>query len=136
MAVKVTVENPQILDKLLDKSLQAGLNAALNKAKELVEDKFTNNPSGWQPLAIFTIRERRALGFGPTPILYRTGRLKGQSVQQLIINGNVGEISTNDPIAIMQNNGMGRIPARPFYKLTDTDKTMIIQAFKAGLLGN
>lgn len=134
MAVKLTIKNPDIFKKLLQKKLESGLMPALEKAKEVVEAKFDQNPAGWKPLTSFTIRERRSKGFGPTPILYRTGRLKGQAVQEVALdNPNEGHISTSDPIAVKQNNGEGRIPARPFYSLSDEDKKVIFEAFKAGI---
>jgi hypothetical protein len=133
--VKVTVLNPETLTQLNNKPLQAGLHAALAKAKEVVEAKFTNNPADWVPLAQYTILDRRRQGYGPTPILYRTGHLKGVAVQQMQVEGNTGTISTSDPIAVKQNNGAGKIPARPFYNLSDTDKKVIIEAFKSGIKG-
>jgi hypothetical protein len=123
MAIKVTktLMNPQALNN--QAALQYGLAAALNKVKERIQDKFQNNPGSWKPLTPFTIRDRRAKGFGPTPILYRTGRLKGAAVQEIAIETGSGYVSTNDAIAIMQD------PARPFYELSEEDLQAVDEAF-------
>lgn len=129
MATKVTktLMNPQALNN--QAALQYGLAAALNKVKERITDKFQNNPGSWKPLTQFTIRDRRAKGFGPTPILYRTGRLKGAAVQEIAIETGSGYVSINDPIAIKQDQGEGRIPARSFYDLSEEDLQTVDEAF-------
>lgn len=108
---------------------------ALQKAKEVVEAKFDQNPAGWVPLKPATIRQRQRLRFGAGPMLYRTGHLKGVAVQEIAVDSPTeGHISTSDPMAILQNNGGGRgIPGRPFYNLSDEDKKVIFEAFKAGI---
>lgn len=125
--VTKTLMNPQALNN--QAALQYGLAAALNTVKEKIQDKFQNNPGDWKPLTAFTIRERRALGFGPSPILYRTGRLKGAAVQEIAIETGSGYVATNDAIAIKQDQGEGRIPARPFYDLSEEDLQAVDEAF-------
>jgi hypothetical protein len=134
MTVKVEVTNGEAVIKSLAKHFEGGLQPALEKAKELVEAKFQNNPANWVPLAQATIAQRRYLGFGPTPLLYRTGHLRGQAVQELAIDSPTsGHISTSDPIALLQNNGGGNVPARPIYILSDVEKKTVFEAFKAGI---
>lgn len=122
MAIKVTktLKNPQALNN--QAALQYGLAAALNKVKECIQGRFDNNP-GWKPLTKATIRDRKRKGFGPTPILYRTGRLKGASVQDIGIETGSGYVSTSDPIALIQD------PARPIYELSDEDLQAVDEAF-------
>jgi phage gpG-like protein len=134
MSVKVEVSNTDNVLNSLKKHFESGLMPALLKAKEIVEDKFTNNPTGWVPLAQATLLQRRYLGFGSGPMLYRTGHLKSVAVEEVAIDSpNEGHISTSDPMAIVQNNGGGNIPARPFYSLSDADRKAIYEAFKAGI---
>jgi phage gpG-like protein len=133
MTVNVQVLNADAVLNSLRKRFESGLPPALEKTKELVETKFTNNPGGWVPLAAATLRDRRRKGFGSGPMLFRTGHLKGQAVQQTTIDGNTGTISTSDPMAILQNNGGGNIPARPFYKLSGEDRAAIVKAFFEGI---
>jgi hypothetical protein len=134
MTVKIEVTNAEAVLKGLAKHFESGLRPALEKAKEIVEAKFQNNPANWAPLAAFTLRDRRQKGFGAGPILYRTGHLQGVAVQELAIDSpNSGHISTSDQLAMLQNNGGGNIPARSFYKLSDAEKKLIFEAFKAGI---
>jgi hypothetical protein len=133
-AYSYQVQNGGAVINSLKKKIEAGLRPALEKTKEVIEAKFKSNPSDWKPLAQFTIFERRRLGFGPTPILFRTGRLQSASVQEVAVDSPTeGHVSTSDPEAIKQNNGEGRIPARPFYKLSDADRAMILDTFLAGM---
>lgn len=128
------VQNGDAVIKSLTKRLEAGLMPALEKTKEVIEAKFKDNPPNWKPLARFTILDRRRKGFGPTPILYRTGHLQSVAVQEIAVDSPTeGHVSTSDPIALVQNSGGGRIPARPFYRLDDADKAMIFDAFLTGV---
>ncbi len=70
----------------LTKQLESGLRPALEKTKEVIEAKFKDNPPNWRPLARFTILDRRRRGFGPAPILYRTGRLQSVAVQEITVD--------------------------------------------------
>jgi hypothetical protein len=134
MTVKIEVLNGDAVLTSLKKRFESGLQPALEKAKELVEAKFQNNPANWAPLAAFTLRDRRMKGFGPGPMLYRTGHLQGQAVQEVAVDSPTsGHISTTDPLALLQNNGGGNIPARSFYKLSDADKKAVYEAFKTGI---
>jgi phage gpG-like protein len=134
MSVKVEVTNAGAVSKALAKHFEDGLRPALEKTRELVEAKFQNNPAGWVPLAAATLAQRQRLGFGTGPMLYRTGHLQGQAVQELVIDSPTeGHISTSDPMALLQNNGGGNIPARQFYSLDDAEKKEVIDAFKSGI---
>ncbi len=125
--VNVQVLNADAVLSGLKKRLEAGMQPAMAAAKIAIEDKFTNNPPNWRPLAASTIYQRSRLGFGAGPMLYRTGRLAGQAVQQVQIQGDTGILSTSDPIAIIQNQ------TRTFYQFSDEDKKAIFEAFKAGI---
>jgi hypothetical protein len=127
MSVKVEVTNTAAVLKALEKRFESGLQPAAEKAKELIEAKFQNNPAGWRPLAASTLAQRQLLGFGSGPILYRTGRLQGQAVQQIQVQGNTATLSSSDPIAIIQNK------TRPIYQFSDEDKKAIYEAFKSGI---
>lgn len=132
--MKLEIKNPEIVKNLVLSKLSTGLQPALEKAKEIVESKFVQNPSGWVPLAAVTIQDRRSKGFGPGPMLYRTGHLQGVAVEELTVDSATeGHIGTADPIAMAQNNGSGNIPARPFYNLTDAEKQLIFTAFLNGI---
>lgn len=134
MAVKVEVSNLDEVKNNLKKHFTSGLMPALQKAKEIVENKFDNNPTSWVPLSQYTLLDRRRKGFAAGPMLYRTGHLKSVAVQEIAVDGPAeGHIATSDPIATAQNNGGGNIPARPFYTLTDAEKKQVFEAFKAGI---
>src|SRR6185312_16119246 len=76
---------------------------------------------GWPRLAESTVAEKTRLGYAPpdNPLL-RTGDLRG-SIEHLSSptgDGAMGEIGSNDPVALWQEYGTSRgIPPRPFIGL-------------------
>jgi len=66
----------------------------------------------WQQLAAETQAERTRLGYTPNDPLLRDGTL-ARSIQ-ITIEGNTGYVGSDDPVAVYQELGTPRIPARPF----------------------
>ena len=129
MSVEISFPNLDSFIAGLEKRVEKGVEPAVNEAAARIQSKFTQNPAGWMPLAQATILDRRRRGYGAGPMLFRTGHLKGESVQKIEINGLSGVISTGDKIAAIQNQ------TRPFYQFTPEDKEAIFKAFMAGLKG-
>ena len=87
--------------------------AGLEKTCQLIEDRAKEAIGnddyifGWPRLAQSTIDRK---GFERP--LYETGKLK-DSIGHLV-EGNVGYVGTNDPVAPYQEFGTSKIPPRPF----------------------
>ncbi len=87
-------------------------------------------PQPWPPLAPATLRRKPA----GLRILERTGRLR-RSLQARI-EGDALVISTDLPYAAAHQFGVaGRLPARPFLVLTDTDQQEVAQRIADSLTG-
>jgi phage gpG-like protein len=86
--------------------------AALEKACQLIEDRakqaIGTYEFGWTPLKPKTIARKST---GDSPLL-ETGKLR-DSIGH-VVEGNVGYVGTNDPIAPYHEYGTSRIPPRPF----------------------
>src|SRR5262245_10890236 len=110
------------------------------------QDNFTLESRGdgvpWAPLAQRTVRERRALGFGPTnPILVRTGGYRATWVnvggwKQVVSNGRNGwtmSVSSNHAYAELHELGSRtrNVPARPVRYLGSAQERRIAVAVDA-----
>jgi hypothetical protein len=104
--------------------------------------------SRWAPLAAQTIRERRRLGFGPRPILHRTGALRAHvlsapAVVARTAGGATLRIAPGPSVngvrkyRILARGGRtptgGRIPARPMVVLTPAGSTRVTSAISRAL---
>ena len=89
-----------------------------------VEINFTSQGhrggGSWKPLAQSTIERRARAGYGPEPILVVKGKLKesmtvrGSPYQDLKVTNSEISLRSRLAYAAVQNEGGGRIPARPF----------------------
>jgi HK97 gp10 family phage protein len=90
--------------------------AGLEKTCQLIEDRAKEVIGtyifNWPQLAQSTQEQRVALGFSANEPLLRTGKLR-DSIGH-VVEGNVGYVGTNDPIAPYQEFGTSKIPPRPF----------------------
>jgi len=68
--------------------------------------------AAWQPLAEMTVEDRVAKGYSPDEPLLRTGEM-AQSIEHKVI-GNTGHIGSDSDIALWQELGTDKIPARSF----------------------
>lgn len=93
--------------------------------KEEIDANFTQegrNLRGpgtpWKPLAPSTILTRVQLGFGPRPILTRTGKLRRQLVVRVV--GDTLQVISRRPQAAAMHFGYPprRIPARPWMRFS------------------
>jgi hypothetical protein len=90
--------------------------AGLEKTCQLIEDRAKEVIGtyifNWPQLAQSTQEQRVALGFSANEPLLRTGKLR-DSIGHLV-EGDVGYVGTNDPVAKYHEYGTTRIPPRPF----------------------
>jgi hypothetical protein len=90
--------------------------AGLEKTCQLIEDRAKEVIGtyifNWPQLAQSTQEQRVALGFSANEPLLRTGELR-DSIGHLV-EGNVGYVGTNDPVAKYHEYGTTKIPPRPF----------------------
>lgn len=80
---------------------------------------FASEGSGWRPLAPSTIRDRVKHGFGPAPIMVRTGRLMNSLISDTAPDSvyNVFpdrlELGTENPYAIYHQTGSIKVVDHP-----------------------
>jgi HK97 gp10 family phage protein len=101
---------------MAEADIKLATEAALEKTCQLIEDRakaaIGTYDFGWPQLAQSTQEQRVALGFSANEPLLRTGKLR-DSIGH-VVEGNVGYVGTNDPIAPYQEFGTSKIPPRPF----------------------
>lgn len=66
----------------------------------------------WKPLAEATVADRLRQGYSADEMLLRTGELR-DSISH-VVRGNEASIGSNNPIAVYQEIGTDKIPARSF----------------------
>jgi hypothetical protein len=92
---------------------------ALRKACDLVRDEAkaligTYDAGDWPQLLAATQRERERLGYPPNEPLLRSGELRDSIVSTILIEGHLGEIGSDDPVARWMEMGTGTVPPRSF----------------------
>ena len=101
---------------MADADVKMAMEAGLEKTCQLIEDRakaaIGTYDFGWKQLAESTQEQRVALGFLANEPLLRTGQLK-DSIGH-VVEGNVGYVGTNDPVAKYHEYGTSKIPPRPF----------------------
>lgn len=112
-------------------SMKQGLYAALQELEEAVRKNFTTQQHIWPRLSPMTQRQRLLQGYSPQgPKLIRTGGLMNErAVNYRKVTSNEAIVGTTDDRAIKLNNGEGKVPARPFYKLSETAEERIVEAY-------
>jgi phage gpG-like protein len=111
-----------------DERLVAGI-ADMSPAMKRVKDQMldavrshfegeSDGSSPWVPLAAATVEDRRRKGFGPGPILHRTGDLAGSFTGDH--DAASAEIGTDRPHAVLHEEGKG-VPRRPFLEMSARD---------------
>jgi len=99
-----------------DADMRLAQEAILEKACQMIEDEakgaIGNYKYGWPQLAESTQQERVAQGYSANEPLLRTGKLR-DSIGH-VVDGDVGYVGTNDPVAPYHEFGTSRIPPRPF----------------------
>lgn len=105
---------------------------AMAKAEEIVrraiDRRFEEQGNGeqpWAPLAPSTIADRARKGFGPTPILQRTGDLRGSMKGSH--DRDSAEIGPSEDVAHagFLADGTSRMPARDFLQITEAEAEAI-----------
>ena len=101
---------------IADADIKIATEAALEKTCQRIED-IAKEAIGtyifnWPQLAELTQEQRVALGFSANEPLLRTGELR--DLIGHIVEGNVGYVGTNDPVAKYHEYGTAKIPPRPF----------------------
>jgi hypothetical protein len=101
---------------IADADVKIGTEAALEKICQLIEDRAKEVIGtyifNWPQLAESTQAQRVELGFSANEPLLRTGKLR-DSIGH-VVEGNVGYVGTNDPVAKYHEYGTSKIPPRPF----------------------
>ena len=69
---------------------------------------------GWQQLAEATRADRARQGYPENEPLLRTGEMRDSIGHTILIPGKLGEVGSNNPIAVYQELGTATIPARSF----------------------
>lgn len=121
------------------------MEAGQEKAAEIAQGHFQTNQGNWKPLAAATIKQRRYLGFDPTPILVRSETLKDHiaDVRTIEISGSVitGIISpSTEAVAPRSKTPISEYAAaldnvRPFFDLANSgDKEAVIEAIKEAFI--
>lgn len=89
---------------------------------EMIAERFDSQGSSqgnpWAPLKVDTIRDRARKGFGPSPILVRTGSLLDKalsSTKKALAEGIEVKMRGDTTVADALNDGTFTIPARPFF---------------------
>jgi HK97 gp10 family phage protein len=99
-----------------DADMKLAEEAILEKACQLIEDEargaIGSYKYGWPQLVQSTQEQRVALGYSANEPLLRTGELR-DSIGH-VVEGDVGYVGTNDPVAKYHEYGTSKMPPRPF----------------------
>lgn len=105
-------------------------------SKESFANQAEPGSSGWKSLAMATIADRDRQGYGPTPILVRTGTLR-ESIQATVdlvgSSASVGSDLVYAAVHQFGNKAKPRIPARPFLGLPSSSESFIWKALESHL---
>jgi len=101
---------------MIERDLHASGPKIVERACQIVQKKakaaIGKGHEMWAPLAESTIADKQQHGF-PTPKpLLRTGEMRDSI--EYTVNGLEGCVGSNDPVAVYQELGTSRIPARSF----------------------
>ncbi len=125
----------EVLNSTIDpRLLEMAVLETLDELEAIIENHFADRESSWKALAARTIRERKALGYAPTPILGRSGTLRENvaGLKEVEINGLeiIGYVSPADVTTPYSDKPIGEYAAqldkvRPFYDLSDEEAGQI-----------
>jgi hypothetical protein len=119
--------------------LKAAMEETLKVVEEEIKANFDSRQASWRPLAIGTIQQRLRQGYGPGPILIRSGTLRDNvasghevSVDSTEISG--GTYPNDDAEAPYSRVSIGEYleqleAERPFYDLSDEQQERIFNRF-------
>lgn len=117
--MKINIEVSCDLTKIIKKqdippALTKGVKNTLAPQAKANFDTESYSGAPWQPLKPRTIADRKAKGFPPGPILYRTGKLKNNNIIQQTAEGCIWDWKT--PYASSHQFGVpaNHLPARPY----------------------
>ena len=102
----------------LAENMDTPLREVADVVRERIVANFDAQGPGWAPLDEDTILTRAALGYGPGPILVRSGRMRasltGESNEAITeIDGSSLAIGSSVPYAEFHQTGTANMPARP-----------------------
>jgi hypothetical protein len=119
--------------------LKEAMEETLVYVEQAIKDNFTTRQSEWTPLAQSTIRQRLRQGYGPSPILVRSGTLRDNVASGHEVDINSTEISggtypNDDAKAPYSDVPLGDYlealeKVRPFYDLSDEQQNTIFNKF-------
>jgi hypothetical protein len=100
----------------IEKDLVATGPKIIERACKIVQKKakaaIGKNHEMWPPLAASTIADKQRHGFKTPAPLLRTGELRDSI--EYTVHGLEGAVGSDDPVAVYQELGTSRIPARSF----------------------
>ena len=124
----IKVDTSKVVRRIegIEKRIETLMPSIENEVKSILRDAFAKIFAAegiprWRKLSPYTIRDRIAKGFGPGPILQRTGKLKrsytGESRYGVWKTNRNSLTYTNlVPYAAFHERGTTRIPARHIIK--------------------
>lgn len=127
--------------------LEAGLgnltpfmSAVAEHVKQVSKDSFAKQASpdgaGWKSLAMATLADRAQHGYGPTPILVRTGALRDSiqsSVDMLGSGASIGSDLMYSAVHQFGNPAKPKVPARPYLGLPASSEGVLWNALESHL---
>lgn len=119
MATMSLAEAAKWLSTDLTDEIEARNRDALRKACDMVRDEARNligtyNAGDWPQLLAATQKERVRLGYPANEPLLRSGALRDSIVSEILIEGHLGEVGSDDPVARYMEFGTATVPARSF----------------------
>ena len=142
MAVRIAYDDRAVqdaLNRLRDRvdDLQPAMREIAGHLKDSVDEAFASESapdgSAWKPLADSTIADRLRNRYGAGPILERSGDLAGRILadwdDELAVVGSNQTFGGDVLAAAVHHFGTrdGRIPARPFFGVSDEARSAIIR---------
>ncbi len=100
-------------------------------AKQSFANQATPSGVGWKRLAPATVADREANGYGPTPILVRTGTLRDSiryAVDLVGSSASVGSELVYSTVHQFGNKDKPKVPARPFLEMPRSSEQFIWKA--------
>lgn len=132
--VKQTVRNlHKTADRLLDPS--PGLAIVAERFNEIAKGEFDSqggNFGGWDPLRPATLEDRARKGYGPTPILERSGDfmrgLTDDTDPEHVVRITPEELhwGSTTPFGNYHMTGTANMSARPPFRMDELDKKTVV----------
>lgn len=121
-------------------NLSPFMTAVARHVTDVSKQSFANQASpgglGWKRLADATVADRAAQGYGPTPILVRTGNLRDSiryAVDLVGSSASVGSDLVYAGVHQFGNRYKPKVPARPFLGVPSSSESFIWKSLEKHL---